>query len=195
MIWITIKVENLLAKTTAIPILNINTSMSTLVLVLNSQYLPINITSIQRAFNLIFSGEATVEKHSDSVWHSAKQDFILPAVIRLINFHKLPVRNYKLSKKNIGLRDKFTCQYCSKKLSERTLTIDHVIPSSRGGSSKWDNLVCACHSCNTKKADRTPDEAAMPLLSKPNKISSYSHTTILRFRGLDNPHWIDYLFV
>ena len=164
------------------------------VLVLNSQYLPIQTTSVKKAIKLIYRGVAVAEKYSDKVWKSISSEIILPAVIRLINFHKLPNRTYKLSKKNILIRDKYTCQYCTEVLSERSLTIDHIIPKSKGGSSKWENLVTACKKCNTKKADKTPEEAGLKLHSRPSKLTVHTHTTILRNKGESYPEWSEFLF-
>lgn len=164
------------------------------VLVLNSQYLPIQTTSVKKAIKLIYRGVAVAEKYTEQVWKSISSEVFLPAVIRLINFHRLPNRSYKLSKKNILVRDKYTCQYCSGVFSDRTLTLDHVLPKSRGGSSRWENLVTACRKCNSKKADRTPEEAGMRLLSKPTKLTVHTHTTILRNRGESRPEWSEFLF-
>jgi 5-methylcytosine-specific restriction endonuclease McrA len=164
------------------------------VLILNSQYLPIQTTSVKRAIKLIYRGVAVTEKYSDKVWKSISSEIVLPAVIRLINFHKLPIRTYKLSKKNILIRDKFTCQYCAEILSERSLTIDHIVPKSKGGSSKWENLVAACKRCNTKKADKTPEEAGLWLSKKPTRLSIHTHTTILRNKGESYPEWSEFLF-
>jgi 5-methylcytosine-specific restriction endonuclease McrA len=164
------------------------------VLVLNSQYLPIQTTSIKKAIKLIYRGVAVAEKYTDKMWHSISTEIILPSVIRLINFHKIPVKTYKLSKKNILIRDRYTCQYCKQTVSDRSLTIDHIIPKSRGGSSRWENLVTACKRCNSIKADRTPEEAGMLLLSKPSKIGIHTHTTILRNRGEIYPDWSEFLY-
>jgi len=164
------------------------------VLVLNSQYLPIQTTTIQKAIKLIFRGVAQIEKYSDKVWKSVSNEIVLPTVIRLINFHSFPKRTYRLSKKNICVRDKYTCQYCSVVLSEKSLTVDHIIPKSKGGSDKWENLVSACKSCNLRKADKRPEEVGMKLLSKPSKISIHTHTTIIRNKGLNNPDWTEFLF-
>lgn len=165
------------------------------VLVLNSQYLPIQIVSIKKAIKLIFRGSAIVEKQSSVVWKTSSLEFPLPAVIRLINFHKLPNRTQKLSKKNIIIRDKYTCAYCKGIFSEKTLTLDHIIPKSRGGSSKWDNLVAACKRCNSKKADRTPEEAGFPSIKKPTRMSIHTHNAILINLAEGNPEWAEYMYV
>ena len=164
------------------------------VLVLNSQYLPIQTTSVKRAIALIYRGVAVTEKFTEQVWKSISSQFVLPSVIRLINFHKLPPRNNKLSKKNILIRDKNICQYCKEKCTDRTLTIDHILPKSRGGTSKWENLVTACRRCNITKADRTPEEAGMFLHTKPIRLNIYTYTTILRNKCEMYPDWSEFLY-
>jgi 5-methylcytosine-specific restriction endonuclease McrA len=97
----------------------------------------------------------------------------------------------ELSRKNIIRRDNYRCQYCGKKTS--TLTIDHVIPKSRGGTDTWDNLVAACVKCNNKKGNRTPSEANMPLLKKPRKPN---HIMFLKqFMGTIDDSWRPFLFM
>lgn len=164
------------------------------VLVLNSSFLPIQTTSVKKAIKMIYRGVATVEKYSSVVWKSVSTEVVVPTVIRLICFFKLPVRTHRLSKKNIFLRDQYLCQYCEMAGTERSLTVDHIMPKSRGGSSKWDNLVTACKKCNSKKADRTPEEANMKLLKKPTKSGIHTQTTLLRNKGINNPEWSEFLF-
>lgn len=164
------------------------------VLVLNSSYLPIQTTSVKKAIKMIYRGVATVEKYSSTVWKSVSSEVVLPTVIRLINFYKLPIRTHRLSKKNIFLRDDYTCQYCGEIGSDRSLTIDHVIPKSRNGSSKWDNLVASCKRCNTVKGNRTPEEAGMKILKKPTKAGIHTQTTLLRNKGIIYPDWSEFLF-
>lgn len=164
------------------------------VLVLNSQYLPIQTTSVKRAISLIYRGVAVAEKCTQQAWKSISSEFVLPSVIRLINFHKLPPRNSKLSKKNILIRDKYTCQYCKEKCSDRTLTIDHILPKSRGGTAKWENLVTSCRRCNMTKANRTPEEAGMVLQSQPFRLNWYTYTSILRNKCELYPDWSEFLY-
>lgn len=129
------------------------------VLVLNQDFNPINIANARKAIKLLIKRKA---------------EFISEKVIRLLNFIYLPIsriRNSKPSRKSIHSRDGNKCVYCG---ATRNLTIDHIIPTSRGGGNEWTNLVCCCISCNTKKGNRTPEEANMKLLRKPtvpfNKI-------------------------
>jgi 5-methylcytosine-specific restriction endonuclease McrA len=164
------------------------------VLLLNSQYLPIKIVTMKKAINLIFRGAAIVEKQSDFIWKSPSFDFQLPSIVRLLNYNKLPNRTQKLSKKNILIRDKYTCAYCKEVFNEKSLSLDHIIPKSRGGSSKWENLVAACKMCNGKKGDRTPEEAGFHPIKKPNRMSIHTHNAILINLAAGNPEWSEYIY-
>lgn len=131
------------------------------VLLLNSSYEPLHICSWKRAIILLIKGKAeTVERNGKNLgsgWH-------LPLVIRLLYYVKIPHKDIPLTRRNIMHRDNYTCQYCGKKSD---LTIDHVIPRSRGGKDTWDNVVIACLRCNVLKGSRTPKEAGMELKTKP----------------------------
>ena len=164
------------------------------VLILNSSYLPIQTCSLKKAIKMIYRGVATIEKYSSHIWRSVSSEISLPTVIRLINYHKIPDRSHKLTKKNLFLRDNYLCQYCGEIGTERSLTIDHVIPKSRGGTSKWDNLVASCKRCNTVKGNRTPEEAGMKILKKPTKAGIHTQTTLLRNKGMIYPDWSEFLF-
>lgn len=132
------------------------------VLLLNASYEPLNICSWRRAVVLLLKGKATqVEHHTDYVY----KEMPAPSVIRLLYYIKSPYKSIPLSRKNLMHRDHYTCQYCGKKGHD--LTIDHIQPRSRGGKDEWENCAVACHQCNTKKGNRTPDEAHMPLRKKP----------------------------
>ena len=87
--------------------------------------------------------------------------FQVPKTVVLKKYVKMPDRAYRPNRRNIFLRDNYTCKYCKKQLSAEELSIDHVLPKSRGGKETWDNLVTACKPCNSKKGDRTPEEAGM----------------------------------
>src|SRR5450759_6020037 len=128
------------------------------VLVLNATYEPINVTAARRAIVLILKGVATTEEENGGFLHSARMAVRVPSVIRLTEFRRIPYQSRALSRKNILMRDRYTCQFCGRSLPASELTLDHVIPRSRGGHTDWDNLVACCHSCNNKKGDRLPDE-------------------------------------
>jgi len=152
-------------------------------LVLNKGWTPISTTTVKRALVLTFMDAAriihpdTYESFKFEDWcriePSVDDNIIVtqlgnikvPDVIVLTNYQGMPKSEMTFSRRNILLRDNYECQYCGKDLSENTMTIDHVIPSSRGGKSEWINCVCSCQSCNLRKGDKTPKEADMPLLN------------------------------
>jgi len=135
------------------------------VLVLNASYEPLNITTWRRATVLMLKGKAeSLEENSN---HEIRNNVKLPTVIRLRYFIKVPYRELALNRKNLLQRDNYSCQYCA--YSGDKLSIDHVIPRSRGGEDIWENVATACISCNIRKGNRTPKEANMPLKNKPHK--------------------------
>src|SRR5512143_749529 len=117
------------------------------VLVLNASYEPINVCAARRAIVLILKGVATAEEHSHARVHSAFDTYRLPSVIRLLEYRRIPHQTRALSRKNILMRDRYTCQYCMRTLPSSELTLDHVIPRSRAGETSWENLVTCCHPC------------------------------------------------
>lgn len=134
------------------------------VLVLNASYEPLNITSWRRAVVLIIKGKAERVEHNGKTLYS---DFLLPTVIRLRYYVRVPYKEIPLTRRNILHRDSYTCQYCGYTGDE--LTLDHVIPRSRKGGESWENMVTACVRCNVKKGNRTPKEANMPLRNAPRR--------------------------
>ncbi len=165
------------------------------VLVLNKSYSPIDVITVRRAFIKLFNGIAevvTVDGGSyynydfiswaefselknqmglfndgEDVVHTPRLILAAPLVVRLLTYSMIPETKVKLSRKNIYIRDKYTCQYCGRKYPADKLNIDHVVPRSKGGKNTWTNLVCTCHDCNTKKGGHLPREAKMKLLRKP----------------------------
>ena len=135
------------------------------VLVLNASYEPLNITTWRRATVLMLKGKAESLEEDSS--HRLRHDTLLPKVIRLRQFVRVPFREIPLTRKNILQRDDNCCQYCG--CIKEKLSIDHVIPRSRGGTDDWENVTTACLSCNVIKGNRTPQEASMPLRKKPYK--------------------------
>jgi 5-methylcytosine-specific restriction endonuclease McrA len=126
-------------------------ALHTPVLVLNASYEPINVCAARRAIILVLKGVAMMEEANGHSLHAARIAMRVPSVIRLLEYRRIPHQTRALSRKNILLRDRNTCQYCGKILAAGELTLDHVIPRSRGGASTWENLVACCHSCNRKK--------------------------------------------
>ncbi len=159
------------------------------VLVLNASYEPLNITSWRRAIVLLLKGKAEQVEHNGLYIYA---HFPLPTVIRLRYYVRVPYKEIPLTRRNILERDRQTCQYCNYKGD--TLTIDHIIPRSRGGGDTWENLVAACVRCNVKKGSRTPKEAEMPLLTKPRRPYSSLHFEIIKHtKGGRNQEWKKYV--
>lgn len=155
------------------------------VLLLNSSMEPLNVISVKRAFKLLTLGKIMVVEETDEEFRSISLVFYVPSVVQLINYckHKRFV-DVRLSRRNILLRDKFTCQYCGKKPGHSELDIEHIIPKSKGGKTIWKNVVTACRPCNRKKDDMYLPQADMKLIKRPSRPSHVALT--VRFRRL--PH-------
>ena len=135
------------------------------VLVLNLNYVPINVSTARRAIILLGKGKAELlENHLGQV-HTVSTVVEAPSIIRLGYLVKRPFAPRKLSKKEIFLRDKYTCQYCG--TQSQQLTLDHVVPRRQKGAHTWENVVAACSKCNLRKAGFTPEEAKMKLFREP----------------------------
>lgn len=138
------------------------------VILLNADYTFLGIISWQRAMTLIAKTKVQVLKLSDKIVAGVRKNWIIPKIIRLIKFVRVIYKNkVPWSTKNVAIRDNFTCQYCGKKLTPKTSECEHVIPKSRGGKSIFENTVCACHTCNQKKANKLPSEADMYIKKQP----------------------------
>jgi 5-methylcytosine-specific restriction endonuclease McrA len=118
----------------------------------------------------------------------------LPSVIRLLEYRRIPHQTRALSRKNILLRDRNTCQYCGTILASGELTLDHVIPRSRGGLSTWENLVACCHPCNRRKGNQSPTESGMKLMREPRAFNLHTSRHIMRLMGRSDDKWRKYLF-
>ena len=139
------------------------------VLILNQDFSAIAVCSVHKAFLLVYLNKAeTVSKLKDAYLRSVSQAYPVPSVIRLQNYVRVPYYGIALSRHNVLRRDNYSCQYCG---SPKNLTLDHLMPRSRGGETDWLNLVTACMHCNTRKGNRTPEEAGLRLLRKPIKPS------------------------
>lgn len=134
------------------------------VLVLNYDYTPLNVTSVHRGFVLVDKGKAEIVKSDDNPIVAGYKTYVRPLVIRLLKYIRHFTRTLRPNRNRIYKRDGHSCVYCG---SSKNLTLDHVIPKSRGGSNDWTNLVTSCFKCNLKKADRTPEEARMVMRQKP----------------------------
>lgn len=162
-------------------------------LVLNKSWNPVATVSLKRALIMLFSfhnnGEpkAKIIDHetfqtmswddwskikpslTDEVIRSANLQFRIPEIILLTKYDKVPQPKLHFSRRTLYKRDEMTCQYCGNRPGSEELTIDHVTPRSQGGITSWDNCVLACFACNSKKANKTPEQAGMKLKSKPKK--------------------------
>ncbi len=165
------------------------------VLVLNKLWMAIRVINAQRAFSMVYRdlaevihvGDGTFGGYDFERWtdlSTTKHEFdtdhydwvrtvrlhlAVPKVIRLLGYDRLPQQEVKLNRRNIFARDRNMCQYCGKRSSTSELSLDHLLPRSKGGKSSWENLVCCCVTCNAKKGGRTPIEAHMTLVRKPFK--------------------------
>ena len=164
------------------------------VLVLNASYEPINVCAARRALVLVLKGVASAEEHSTSHVHSARYALKLPSVIRLLEYRRIPHQTRALSRKNILMRDRYTCQYCHRTIPSSELTLDHVVPRSRAGETTWENLVACCHPCNNRKGSRTPDEAGMKLARLPRPFSLHTSRHLMRLLAKSDHQWKKYLF-
>ena len=161
------------------------------VLVLNRLWQAVNVIGAKRAFALLSRGHASVVHHHDDDFrvftlmdwvdfsqsnpplevmdqvHTPRTVIRLPRVILLAYFDRLPCKELKLTRNNVFERDKDTCQYCGHIFEREELNLDHVIPRDQGGKTTWENIVCSCIRCNSKKANRLPHQAHMRLVRKP----------------------------
>jgi 5-methylcytosine-specific restriction endonuclease McrA len=159
------------------------------VLVLNRLWQAINVCTVRRAFTLLCQGHAQVVNadgqnnfftHDFESWHELSQrepeaemvhtisfKIRVPRVIVLMLFDRMPKKEVKFTRHNIFERDKNTCQYCGKIFDRRDLNLDHVIPRDKGGATTWENIVCSCIPCNTRKGNRLPHQVNMHLIKKP----------------------------
>jgi 5-methylcytosine-specific restriction endonuclease McrA len=170
-------------------------ALSASVLVLNRMYMAVHVINVRRAFSLLFRDLAEVvhlesgqyanydfeswrevselrsqfkEPHEDWI-RSVNFEIQVPRVIRLLAYDRLPKQTVRFNRRNLFARDNNRCQYCGKRFPTSELSLDHVVPRSRGGDTTWENIVCACVACNVRKGGRTPTEAHMHLVKQPYK--------------------------
>src|SRR5262245_30700077 len=200
------------------------TALDHSVLVLNKLYMAIHIISVRRAFCLLAKDLAEVVsledgqfatytfdtwrevseyrakhfRHEEDDWvRTSNSEIQVPRVIRLTSYEKVPKHTVKFNRRNIFARDNNQCQYCGKKFATSELSLDHIVPRSQGGESSWENVVCACIDCNVRKGGRTPKQAHMGLIRKPEKpkrspllnlkLTSKKYQSWRTF--LDNAYW------
>ena len=164
------------------------------VLVLNATFEPINVTAVRRALVLMLKGVAQAEETNHTEVHTTQKAIQVPSVIRLLTYRHIPQQSRALSRKNILLRDRNTCQFCGHALPASELTLDHVMPRSRGGHSSWENLVACCYGCNNRKGDRTPEEAGLKLQRRPRPFTLHTSRQLMRLIGHRDEKWRKYLF-
>ena len=159
------------------------------VLILNQDFSAIAVCSVHKAFLLVYLDKAEmVSKSADAFLRTINKAYPIPSVIRLQRYVRVPYYGIALSRHNIMRRDNYSCQYCG---SPKNLTLDHLLPRSRGGETNWLNLVTACMRCNTRKGDRTPEEAGLKLSRKPIKPSL--HYFLQMHLNTHNQDWGIYL--
>lgn len=140
------------------------------VLVLNASYEPLQFISVRRAIVLLLQDKAELVEAAEQRLRARGISFEVPLVIRLVRYIRIPRRmRLPCSRRSILMRDRETCQYCGAQPGRAHLTVDHVIPRSRGGETTWENVVTACRDCNHRKGGRTPEEAGMTLLTIPRQ--------------------------
>jgi 5-methylcytosine-specific restriction endonuclease McrA len=186
------------------------------VLVLNRLWQAVNVIGAKRAFGLLSRGHASVVHHHEDDFrvfnlmdwvdfsqdnpplevmdqvHTPRMTIRLPRVILLAYFDRLPCKELKLTRNNVFERDKETCQYCGKIFEREDLNLDHVIPRDFGGKTTWENIVCSCIKCNSKKANRLPHEAHMRLIRKPVR-PKWRPVISLVLGNAERERWKDFL--
>ena len=144
--------------------------LNSAVLVLNQNYAPLNICNTRRAIVLVWLGKAELLENGRGDIRSISTSIPIPSVIRLQRMIHRPWQRRTLSRHEVFIRDRYTCQYCGRQMKE--LTLDHVIPRHRGGEHTWDNVTSACKKCNFRKAGHTPEEVGMKLIRQPAQPTS-----------------------
>ena len=163
------------------------------VLVLNSDYEPLNVCNMRRAITLIQLGKVDVLHAFDQrpirTWNG---DYPSPSVLKLRHQVRRPLPQLRLSRRSVFARDNYTCQYCG--ITGRDLTIDHIIPKWMGGPASWENLVTCCRKCNAKKGDKTLNQSGMRLRREPRRPRYVPYISLAKYvAGQKNEVWRDYL--
>lgn len=141
-------------------------------LVLNATYEPINVCTVRRAVVLLLKAKAEIIERADWELHSATATIARPVVIRLVSYVRIPrdTHRRKITRRAVFARDEWTCQYCG---ARSNLTVDHVVPRSKGGASNWENIVASCAPCNRRKGNALPRQVGMQLLKPPRTPSPH----------------------
>lgn len=168
------------------------------VLLLNQTYEPLGTVSVARAVIMTFKDTVTVEEFDgERVLRSARNEFRVPSVIRRRSYINVRRRQEAsgMKRMRIYMRDKFRCQYCGEKKVASELTLDHILPRSRGGDNSPVNIVTACVACNNRKGNRTPAEARMPLLTSQSALRVKLERVVLCHYAEARAEWRKYLFM
>lgn len=162
------------------------------VLVLNSNYEPLNVCNMRRAVSLMLLGKAEAIMDREAMLGTIKGNVVAPSVLKMRYMVRRPMPQLRLSRHSVLARDNYTCQYCGVK--GKDLTIDHVVPKWAGGPHSWDNLVACCRRCNLKKGDKTPNQAQMKLARKPKRPHFIPYLSLpLYMKAQSKDEWRMYL--
>lgn len=162
------------------------------VLILNADYAPVTVCSVERAIILLFTDKAEIVVESaKKKLRTARENFPFPSVVRLLEYVRLPFKKIPLTKRNVFRRDNFECQYCGTTKGE--MTVDHIIPSSKGGEDSWQNLTTACKWCNNYKGDTLLEDCGLKLKRRPTRPNYIIFLKALA-KEVDK-NWEQYLFV
>jgi 5-methylcytosine-specific restriction endonuclease McrA len=162
------------------------------VLVLNSDFEPLNVCHLRRALVMVYLGKADVLHNGESHIPMADGFMPSPSVVKLRHHVRRPLPELKLSRRTVFARDQFTCQYCGQVAKD--LTIDHVLPKRHGGKTVWDNVVCSCRRCNMKKGDKLLPQTGMKLMNPPRRPKYIPYISLTKYLvGRKNEVWRDYL--
>ena len=163
------------------------------VLVLNATYEPLNVCSLRRACVLLLKSKAELIDQLERPLRSASASLPYPVVIRLLSYVRRPrAAARRITRRAVFARDGHSCQYCG--VEGVRLTVDHVLPRSRGGPSSWENLVACCPGCNRRKGNQLPHEANMRLFREPRSFNLHTSRHIMRMMGHSDDKWRKYLF-
>jgi 5-methylcytosine-specific restriction endonuclease McrA len=167
------------------------------VLLLNASYEPLSLVTAPKALTLVWRKVAEVLEHDGGrVIRTTRFAFELPSVIRLTHYINIRQRQNRVTNRHrIFARDRYRCQYCGRRGTAFDLTLDHILPRSRGGRTVAENLVTSCQACNNRKGDRTPEEARMPLLTNPAALYYGLERAAWREAAQTRPEWRRYLFL
>lgn len=167
--------------------------MNTEVLVLNSDYEPLNVCNVRRAIIMVYLGKADIlHVDRDNMAQTVDGEMITPSVVKLRSHVKRPLPELKLSRRTVFARDNYTCQYCGS--TTKDLTIDHVIPKRAGGGASWENLVTCCRKCNMKKSDKLAHQVGMKLARPPRRPRYTPYISLTKYlTGRKNGTWREYL--